>query len=187
MKNSLIVAFIATVTLVGGCQSVKQDVQQKLDEWIALAEAEVRWNEIPESRQRTGVTRFILGKNKDRYQAYGNCKPSSVLFYPHSKESIDSQKELFRFATQLGWQVADCDGGSDRERYQLAHKANKWALERWREAGRRLTDQQRADIFCGVDWDMRRYKQHNPGRPVDTDVLDFLKDNPLPNGWECGN
>jgi len=66
---------------------------------------------------------------------------------PRPKESIDSPKELFWFAQELGWGVADCGDGGGRERYQLAHKANEWALMRWREAGLRLTDQQRADVF----------------------------------------
>jgi len=185
------IAFFASIllsaTIVGGCQSMKEDAHQKIDEWIDLAGVGVYWNHIPENRRRTGLTSFVLGKNKDGYNSYGGCEPSPWMAYPRSKESIDSPKELFRFAQELGWGVAECDDGGNRERYQLAYKANKWVLMRWREAGLRLTDQQRADVFCGVDWDLRRYKQHNPGRPVDTDVLDFLKDNPLPNGWECGH
>jgi len=184
------IAFFASIllsaTIVGGCQSMKEDAHQKIDEWIDLAGVGVYWNQVPADRRRTGVTRFLLGKNKDRYKSYVDCEPSPRMYYPRSKQSIDSPKELFRFAINLGWSVANCDGDGDRERYQLAHKANKWVLARWREAGLRLTDQQRADIFCGIDGDLRRYKRQKPGRPVDTDVLDFLKDNPLPNGWECG-
>jgi len=186
MKILLMTVFAVVAILVSGCQSMKEDAHRNIDEWVDLAGVEVYWDHIPESRRRTGLTGFVLGENKDGYNSYGGCGSSPWMSYPRSKESIDSPKELFRFVQELGWGVADCGGGSGRERYQLAHAANEWALMRWREAGLRLTNQQRADIFCGIDGDLRRYKQHNPGRPVDTDVLDFLKDNPLPNGWECG-
>jgi len=186
MKILLMTVFAVVVTIVSGCQSMKEDAHRNIDEWVDLAGVGIYWDQVPEDRRRTGVTRFVLGKNKERYQSYSVCEPSPRMWYSRSKESINSPKELFRFVSSLGWAVADCGDGGDRERYQLAHKAKEWALMRWRESGLRLTDQQRADIFCGIDGDLRRYKQHNPGRSVDTDVLDFLKDNPLPNGWECG-
>jgi len=201
MKAQTLISVLVAATIVGGCQAVKESgdgiaksfrqsgkqfVQQKLDEWIALAGAEVQWNHVPEDRQRTGVLRLLLGKKEGNWVSFfGSCEPSLRFSYPHlKKESINSQKELFEFAQNLGWYVAVCDD-DDRERYQLEYEANKWMLARWREAGLRLNEWMRAGIFCGLDKEVRRYKQHNPGRPIDSDVLNFMKVNYLPTRWTC--
>jgi len=201
MKAQTLLAALIVATIVGGCQAVKeidgniaktirqsgkQFVQQKLDEWIDLAGAEVQWNHVPEKYRRQGVARALLGKNRSGHSAFfGGCEPSLRFSYPRSRESINSHKELFEFAISLGWFVAGCDGNSELERYQIEHEAAKWVLVRWREAELRRTQFQRAFMFCGLDHEVRRYKQHNPGRPIDADVLNFMKDNPIPTGWEC--
>jgi len=202
MKTQTLISVLVAAAIVGGCQAVKESgdgiaksfrqsgkefAQQKIDEWVALAGVEVRWNEIPADRQRTGVTRFLLGKDRLGHLYGGRvyCEPSPSVTQERSRESINSQKELFYIAGSLGWAVAVCDGDSDRERYQVAHEATKWRLARWREAGLRLTDEQHANMFCNLKWDVRRYKQHNPGQPVDADVLKWFRKNYLRGGWEC--
>lgn len=200
MKSQTLVAVLVAVAIVGGCQAVKESgdgigksfrqsgkqfVQQKLDEWIALAGVEVQWNHVPEEFQRQGMARFVLGKDKSRSASFNEgCEPSPKMVYPRSRESIDSQKELFEFARSIGWWIAACDDG-DHERYQLEHEANKWRLARWREAGLRLNEWMRSGVFCTLDREVRKYKQRNPGRPVDADVLDFMKVNYLPDDWVC--
>lgn len=201
MKAQTLISVLVAAAIVGGCQAVKESgdgisksfrqsgkqfVQQKLDEWIDLVGVEVQWNHVPEEYQRQGVGRALLGKNRYAHLAGGyiDCEPSPSVTQERSRESVNSRKELFEIALHLGWTVAACDG-IDRERYQLHHEASKWALARFREAGLRLTDEMHANMFCGLQREVRRYKQHNPGQPVDAEVLKWFKENYLRGGWEC--
>jgi len=202
MKSQTLISVLVAAAFVGGCQAVKESgngisksfrqsgkqfVQQKLDEWIALAGVEVQWNHVLEKFQRQGVGRALLGKDKHGhlYEGYVYCNPSPSITTERSRESVNSKNELIRIAQGLGWAVAKREGDADRERYQLYHESNKWALARWREAGLRLSHKQHAGMFCGLQWAVRRYKQHNPGQQVDANVLKWFKDNYLRGGWEC--
>lgn len=202
MKAQTLISVLAAAAIVGGCQAVqesgddigksfrqsgKQFVQQKLDEWIDLAGVEVQWNHVPKEHQRHGVARALFGKDKQGhlYDGYVYCEPSPSITVQRSRESINSQNELLRIAFGLGWAVAKCDGDGDLERYQLYHESHKWALARWREAGLRISHKQHANMFCALKMAVRRYKQRNPGRSIDADVLKWFKENYLRGGWEC--
>jgi len=200
----LAMVFIA----IAGCQAVKEVggskvdefAQQKVDEWVALSGVEVQWGYVPEKYRGRGLDKLpTLGRFLDRGEElpfYISCFPQPATSYPRSHRSIIAQ-ELPFVAVVLGMTVGWCNAVRDSldddrhvELYQLVYEWHRWALTRLQEAwlpyrgGTRipLSREFRAKWVCAVDKAVQEYKQQNPGLPVDTEVLDWIKDNQL---WNC--
>jgi len=200
MKTQTLILALVAATIVGGCQVVKdvggnvagsfqssdkKFVQRTINEWVALAGAEIRWNEVPlvyQERKLNDFENFVRflkdEKTSAPFQPY--CSPRATS-YPRSRRSITKQ-ELYFVAAALSMVVAYCDADPNDEEYQLSYESFKWVLTRMRQAGLPVPAGVQTGLACGLDKDVQEYKQQNPGRSVDAEVLDWIKDNKL---WGC--
>jgi len=121
-----------------------------------------------------------------------SCTPQPTLSYPRSRRAV-RPNELYFIAMMSGVAVAGCDADHDSadfdaEVYRVFYKGVKRGLEMLQQLGlldfnipATINATVRASVIvpwaCLVDVAVQEYKQENPGRPVDADVLNWLKDN----------
>jgi len=201
MKSYTLIFTLVAAVITGGCQTMaeisgnaaspfrsseKKFVQRTINEWAALSRAEIRWNEVPLTLQDRNLdnlptlVRFLRHRvDQEGVPFAPSCFPRATT-YPRSRHSITKQ-ELILVAAALGALVAVCNATPDSEKYQIDYESLKWMLTRLREVGLAHAGMQN-EMVCDIDERVQQYKQQNPGRPVDGDVLDWIKDNQL---WNC--
>jgi len=192
MKTQTLIFVLVAATIVGGCQAVKdvggnvadsfqssdkKFVQRTINEWSALAGAEIRWNEVPVGLQEHNLhnlKNFARFTKDKEFPVETYCSPRATS-YPRSRRSITKQ-ELPLIAHALGMTVS-CDADPNDKLYQVVYEIFKWILTRVRQSGLPVRADWQNGLACVLDKAVQEYKQQNPGRPVDAEVLDWIKAN----------